>query len=43
MNRNKKNKNIKMNKAIENMGNSNTVDALNAASGNTVKNNNKNK
>ena len=44
MNRNKKNKNIKINKAIDNMGNSNSVDALNIASGNTPKNtNHKNK
>lgn len=38
MNRNKKNKNIKVNKAIQNMGNSNSVDALNSASGATDKN-----
>jgi len=44
MNRNKKNKNIKVNKAIENMGNSNSLDALNEVSGNTAKNtNHKNK
>jgi hypothetical protein len=44
MNRNKKNKNIKINKAIDNMGNSNSVDALNDASGNTGKpTNHKNK
>jgi len=41
MNRNKKNKNIKINKAIENMGNSNSVDALNAASGKNTNHKNK--
>lgn len=38
MNRNKKNKNVKVNEAIENMGNSNSIDALNAASGKPIKN-----
>ncbi|NFV12048.1 hypothetical protein FDG09_03705 [Clostridium sporogenes] len=36
MNRNKKNKNVKVNNAIENSGNS--IDALNSASSNTQKN-----
>lgn len=31
MNRNKKTKNVKVNKAIDNMGNSATIDALNAS------------
>lgn len=38
MNRNKKDKNIKINKAIENAGNSNSIDALNDASYNKHKN-----
>ncbi|WP_434302835.1 hypothetical protein [Clostridium botulinum] len=40
MNRNKKNKNVKVNKAIENSGNSNSnsIDALNSASSNIQKN-----
>lgn len=38
MNRNKKNKNIKINKSIENMGNSNSIDDLNTVSGITYKN-----
>lgn len=38
MNKNKKTENIKMNKAIKNMGNSNSIDALNAASGHPTKN-----
>ncbi|WP_434297138.1 hypothetical protein [Clostridium sporogenes] len=38
MNRNKKNKNVKVNKAIENSGNINSIDALNSASSNTQKN-----
>lgn len=41
MNRNKKGKNIKTNKAIENAGNSNSIDALNAASGKNTNRKNK--
>jgi hypothetical protein len=40
MNKNKKNKNIKVNKTIDNMHNSNSIDTLNAVSGNVDKNNN---
>lgn len=38
MNTNKKTKNIKANKAINNAGNSNSIDALNAATGKTQTN-----
>ncbi|ABS39867.1 hypothetical protein [Clostridium botulinum] len=38
MNRNKKNKNVKVNKAIENSGNSNSIDALNVADSSNNKN-----
>lgn len=38
MNKNKKTENIKTNKAINNMGNSNSIDALNAASNNSNNN-----
>lgn len=40
MNRNKKDKNVKMNKAIENMGNSTSIHSLNTDSNATYKNNN---
>ncbi len=44
MNRNKKTKNIKTNQSINNMGNSNSVDALNAVNTNVhVKSSSRNK
>ena len=38
MNRNKKKKNVKVNKAIENSDNSNSIDALNVADNSNNKN-----